>query len=116
MIVPLKGRNIPRNKVGDPQFTSLSVDDEDLVSRENFAGKMDALLEVFTPEEIVELVNRSLYQLEYQARSHQKRNAERAALEAPVKLVFKRLFPKQSYAKATDDELNRCIAELKKNV
>jgi hypothetical protein len=98
MIVSLKARNIPRNKVGDPYFVH---------------GKGTRLYDEFSPDEVCELVNRCLYQLEYQSRAHQKRNAERSALEAPVKEVFRTLYPKQSYAKATDEQLAKCIQEVK---
>jgi hypothetical protein len=99
MKLSLKDRNIPRNKVGDPNFVD---------------GVGERLYDVFSPSEVVELVNRSLYQLEYQAKSHEKRRLERELLERPVKEVFRRLYPKQSYAKATDGELQRCMDELRK--
>jgi len=107
MIVSLKARNIPRNKVGDPCFVSLTPLSNDE------SDPQPSVLQIFSPQEVCELVNRCLYQLEYQARAHQKRNQERALLEAPVKEVFKTLFPKQSYAKATDEQLQTCIQEVK---
>lgn len=97
MKVSLKDRNIPRNKAGDPSFTTL--------------GSLQA---TFSDEEIVELVNRCLYQLEYQARAHEKRRIEQSLLEAPVKEMYRTLYPKQSYAKATDEQLQHCLEELKK--
>lgn len=104
----LRGREIPRNKAGDPSFQFLSLKPEEDPTRPL------GLLDVFTPEEVVELVNRSLYQLEYQAKAHEKRRIEQSLLEAPVKEMFRELYPKQSYAKATDEQLQHCLGELKK--
>jgi len=118
VIVSLKGRNIPRNSVGDPCFNIFENDVDgrlnDSELEKYYLKHGPSLLEVFTREEVIELVNRSLYQLEYQARAHEKRRREQASLEAPIKEVYKRLYPKTSYAKATDEQLQRCIQELKK--
>jgi hypothetical protein len=61
MEIKLKGRVLPRNEKGDVCFTTLE------------AGPLDAVRNIFTDQEIVELVNRALYQLEYQRESHRKR-------------------------------------------
>jgi len=97
MKIILTNREIPRNKSGDPHFNDLSQ-----------------LQGTFSSEEIVELCNRSLYQLEYQARSHQKYRTQREELERPVREVFKQLYPEQSFTKATDEQLKRCVEEMKK--
>lgn len=99
MKLSLKQRTIPRNKVGDPTFQH---------------GVGVRLYDVFTPEEVCELVNRCIYQLEYQSKAHQKRNEERSALEKPVKEMFYKLFPQTSWAKATDEQLQTCLRELKR--
>lgn len=112
MKLSLKDRQIPRNKVGDPAFLYLL--DVEFDGSPPLADSMSALLAVFSPSEVVELVNRSLYQLEYQARSHEKRRLERESLERPVKEMFYQLYPKQSYAKATDEQLQTCMEEIRK--
>ena len=86
----------PRNKAGDPAFVD-SVD----------------VMNVFTAQEVTELVNRALYQLEYQQRSHAKYQRQRRELEQPVREIFKQLYPKESFAKATIDQYKECVAKLK---
>lgn len=61
MEIKLKGRDLPRNEKGDVCFEQI-----------------EHVRQVFHESEIVELVNRALYQLEYQRESHRKRGqAER---------------------------------------
>jgi hypothetical protein len=95
---------VPRNEGGDPCFRFLESDGLD----EPFS-----VLGVFTREEVVELVNRCLYQLEYQQRSHAKYVNERNALMKPVKDMFKVLYPHSSFAKATNEQLRECVEALK---
>jgi len=87
---------VPRNKMGDPCFTNL-----------------EQVQTLFGNDEITELVNRSLYQLEYQQRSHAKYRQEREELLKPVREAFKTLFPKQSFAKATDEQLLKSVELVK---
>jgi hypothetical protein len=93
---------IPRNAVGDPCFTQLEA-------VANVPGKGPGVLDV-----VVELVNRCLYQLEYQQRSHTKRAEQQRLLEAPVKEMLKRLYPGTSFARATPEQLQHCLTELQK--
>lgn len=69
---------MPRNEKGDIEFTSLGPN-----------GLWTSLLGCFTPEEIVELVNRALYQLEYQAASHAKRGKEERAKAKALREALK---------------------------
>lgn len=72
MEIKLKGREMPRSEGGDVKFEMLG-----LAGSSNDPTK-PRVLDVFTPDEVVELVNRALYQLEYQAAAHRKRGqAER---------------------------------------
>jgi hypothetical protein len=71
--VKLKGREIPRNSAGDAKFEYL--DNAHLTGGEHPADATH-VLGVFTPEEVVELVNRALYQIEYQREAHRKRGKE----------------------------------------
>lgn len=57
-----KWKDMPRNPAGDVAFT--------------YFGQIN---DMFTTDEIVELVNRALYQLEYQAHAHAKRGREERA-------------------------------------
>ena len=99
MKLSLQNRDIPRNKAGDPAFTE---------------GVGTRLYDVFTPAEVHELVNRCLYQLEYQSRAHLKRREQEAALDKPIKEVFRQLYPHESWMKATDEQLRACILVVKK--
>ena len=111
MKISLKNRDIPRNKMGDPAFRFL--DAERMTGDElNTEGNTPTVLDVFTPEECVELVNRCVYQLEYQARSHAKRNASQALLERPIKEAFRELYPGESYAKATPHQIRECLRKI----
>ena|SRR5580765_4807439 len=98
MRVELQGRAIPRNEKGDPKFKDLPQ-----------------LQTVFSDDEITELVNRSLYQIEYQKNSHTKRQALQTALEMPLKRAFKKLFPHDGYTKATEDQIKQAMAYLREH-
>lgn len=84
MEIKLKGREMPRGAGGDVKFVILdavpprsatALDHPELLNR--------GVLDIFTPDEVVELVNRALYQLEYQRESHRKRGqAERDKMKA----------------------------------
>lgn len=111
MEIKLKDRNLPRNAKGDIQFKHLGIRvGSDMVVEDEKTGDdvtvevtPNSVLNVFTPDEVVELVNRALYQLEYQRESHRKRGqAERdrmktlkAALKAQGKDVKATLVDKQ---------------------
>lgn len=79
-----KWAQIPRDTDGDPGFTVL---DNNMLPEDKRA--YPGVAQVFTPAEIVELVNRALYQLEYQAGAHAKygrvKRAKAAALKAALK-------------------------------
>jgi hypothetical protein len=57
VVVKLKDKDMPRRGDGNVEFKD-----------------MDTLLKVFTKEEVLALVNRAIYQHEYQRESHKKRN------------------------------------------
>lgn len=107
MKVQLKGRAIPRNEGGDPAFEGLGV----------MAGKYTTMptdvLSVFTPQEVVELVNRALYQLEYQHHAHKVRGQAQRDREKRVKDKVKQLFH-VSWMKATPEQIQRATEEVEK--
>src|ERR1700751_5512469 len=75
--IKLAGREMPRNANGDVRFSALyGADQHDW-------DHSRPVMEVFSKDEVVELVNRAIYQLEYQAAAHRKRGqAERARMKA----------------------------------
>jgi len=101
---------IPRTKDGDPAFEVL--DDSHLTLAER-QGKI-TVLEVFTPQQVVALVNRALYQMEYSRKIHRERSQAQRDAEKPVKETFKRLFPATSWANATEEQLKAAVAEVYK--
>jgi hypothetical protein len=68
ILLPMRGRweRVPRNAGGDPAFTTLGE-----------------ILQVFSPEEVVILVNRELYRELYAREGHARRRA-RAQAPAPL--------------------------------
>jgi hypothetical protein len=104
MEIKLKGREMPRSVGGDAKFKYLTDNDDkqriwcadhkvlwegdDWIKQHEKCNTVTypediAVLTVFTPDEVVELVNRALYQLEYQRESHRKRGqAERDKMKA----------------------------------
>jgi len=111
MKVELKGRMIPHRKDGYPNFTKLGVVFDE--SLREYTTNTD-LLNVFSPEEIVELVNRCVYQLEYQRDSHKKYQQRQRDFEAPIKEKLKELYPGVSWAKATPEQLEHALNEAYK--
>lgn len=67
----------------------------------------------WSENEIVELVNRSLYQIRYQGDSHKKYQQQRKQLEKPVKDAFYELYPHCSYAKCTDEQFQQALELVK---
>ena len=103
MKIQLKGKAIPRNAAGDPHFTILG---NDLVAH---GGVMD----VFQSDEIVELVNRALYQLEYQHNAHRVRGQRMRDREKAIREKVKELFH-VSWMKATPEQIAKAREEVEK--
>ena len=91
MEIKLAGRVIPRNEKGDPAFTWLFEPPQ-------HGGEPLAILQVFTANEVVELVNRALYQIEYQREAHRKRGQKERDVAKAVKAELKKqgLDPKKA--------------------
>lgn len=102
MIINLKDKTalIPRNEKGDPAFKWLNTDhrvaveeigmkQKELVESGN-ATTGSEVLSIFTAAEIVELVNRALYQIEYQKTSHRKRGQKLRDVEKALKEELKK--------------------------
>ena len=96
MNIPLKDRKIPINDDGDPNFTSLE----------------DAL-RVFTPDELVELLNRQLRAIQVQRVSARK-YAERQ--RASVKMLNDKLRTMYgiTQAKATQVQIESAVRQIVK--
>ena len=95
MKITLTNRRIPRNQSGDPCFTSL-----------------DDVLTVFTPSETTELVNRCLYQLEYQQKAHLKRAKALAEQLKPIREYLRKQF-NTTYDKATNEQIEEAKQKTK---
>jgi hypothetical protein len=106
VVVDLKRveNTIPRNKQGDPAFVALNVGE---------ASRFTNTIAVFTPDEVVALVNRAIYQMEYSREAHRVRGQRMRDLEAPVKAAFKQLFPGTSWINGTPDQLEAAIRKVK---
>lgn len=100
MKIVLSGREIPRKENGDPNFKFLHE-----------AYEQRCVLDVFTEPEVVELVNRAIYQLEYQHQAHRVRGQRVRDQEKLIREAVKRLFH-ISWLKATPGQ----IAEARKEV
>lgn len=109
VVVPLAEvqDKIPRNESGDPQFTNLC--EEEYKVFHNLPVGDNSVLAVFTPTQVVAIVNRWLYQAEYQQVVHRKRAEEQRALQKPVKEAFKRLFPQTSFINATEEQITAAV-------
>lgn len=94
MNIKLVGRNIPRNTGGDPDFPTLT-----------------AVRSVFTDEEIVCLVNRCLYQLEYQQRAHLKRARMKAEQLKPIRDYLRKVYD-VTYDKATEQQIKEAVRSV----
>ena len=94
---------IPRNEVGDPAFQFLRIADD----QRAINGNPVAIMDLFTPEQVIALVNRQLYQMEYQFASHKRRYAEEKEQRELIKRALKMVAPGVSLAKATDDQLKQ---------
>lgn len=109
MKIQLKGRAVPRNEAGDPAFESLAK------RRHLFTDPCPmnelAVLDVFSEEEVTELVNRALYQLEYQHEAHKVRGKRVRERERTLRLKVKELFH-VSWMKATPEQVAKAREEL----
>lgn len=94
--ITLVNKEIPRNDNGDPNFTSLSE-----------------LQKIFADDEIVTLVNRQIYSLEYQRIVHRERTRDERQRLKPLKDEFKRLFPGTSFLNATPAQLDKAAKSVK---
>lgn len=106
MKIQLKGRAIPRNEQGDPCFRELGVWKEGLQSNV-------AIAPVFTEQEVVELVNRALYQLEYQHNAHKQRGQRERDREKKIREKVKELYH-VSWLKATNEQIQKAKEEVEK--
>lgn len=113
VIIDLKSveGEIPRNPQGDPAFSNLGR-----VPKEESTGPVlnepPTVRHVFTDDQIVALVNRALYQMEYSRTAHRERSQKLRDQEKPVKEAFKRLFPTTSWSNATEEMIKAAVAEV----
>lgn len=125
--IPLKDRRdkIPRNEEGDPAFEVLQCSCVEPEARNPltevypktgldhaFTHKGLCVLEVFSPQEVVALVNRALYQLEYQHQSHRDRYARQKGFQDAVKAAAKELYPAVSWLKLTEEQMQEALRKV----
>jgi len=121
VIIDLKAveDKIPRNQSGDPSFSYLGnsipqPNQVELPLPGAVATANPSVLTVFTPEQVVALVNRALYQMEYSRTSHRERSQKLRDQEKPVKEAFYQLYPNTSWAQATEEQIRHAVAEVYK--
>jgi hypothetical protein len=114
MKIQLKGRGIPRNAQGDPKFNHLSSAQYEIMRHYNVEpDNPPGILDIFTTDEVVELVNRAIYQLEYQHTAHKRRGQEQRDREKKIKEKVKQLYH-VSWMKATPEQIQRATEEVGK--
>lgn len=111
---------IPRTASQDPNFQELGIEeafsreaDGNWVETERDKMKEGSILSVFTPQEVVAMVNRYLYQIEYQRDWHRRWERERSESLGPVKKKVREMF-KVSFGKATEGQIQKAINQLRK--
>lgn len=106
---------IPRSAKKDPCFTRLNVGDRCTeCSSVDDCSHGVSVLELFEPQEVVLMVNRFLYQMEYQRDFHRRMERRRSEELAPLKKKVKEMFKLRSWSQATDAQLKAAKAELEK--
>lgn len=110
MKIQLSGRAIPRNEKGDPAFERLQWD-PGMEPRRDTAPQ--DVLEVFTRAEVVELVNRAIYQLEYQHTAHKVRGQRVRDAERLLRHKVKEMFH-ISWLKATPQQIQEAKNEIQR--
>lgn len=108
-VVELLQRKIPRSAQGDPNFAALGPS-------KHLEDHPDQpfLLDVFTPDEVVVMVNRFLYQAEYQRGWHRQWERRKALDLEPLKQKVVKMFGLMKWTQATDDQLRQAKAQLLK--
>lgn len=109
---PSKGwlgdKKIPKNKDGNPVFETLGCE-----KNQYDLSSPTSVLAVFTSDQVVYLVNKALYQLEYQRETHRKRAAEEQEVLGPIKKKVRELFG-VSYLRATESQVRLAIEAVRK--
>lgn len=105
-----KEAKIPKDKDGNPKFGSLGC--------ETMEGEWEppsgSVLEVFSQQQVVYLVNKALYFLNYQREHHVKRAAAERERLAPIKKKVHELFH-ISYINATEAQLAQAVEAVRRD-
>ena len=110
-VVTLLGRKIPHDADGDPAFAQLGIHQDEVP-----AAPEGSILSQFTPEEVVFMVNRYLYQCEYQRQVHRKRSAEERENLQPIKDMVFEMFGIR-WTKASEEQIKAAadtVAKLRR--
>ena len=110
-VIELNKKVIPHNDKSDPSFTYLGC--EPWYEAHALEIVPSSILEQFTPEEVVYMVNRFLYQAEYSRTVHRDRARAEADLQKPLKARVEAIFGIK-WTKATAEQLAEAAASLRK--
>lgn len=116
-VIEFLDRAIPRTKNGDPDFQLLcnkEWDDLENTEVHDYAPAKESLLSVFTPEEIVLLCNRAIYQMEYGREWHRKWERRKREELQPLKEKVCSMFGLRKWTEASEDQLRQAKEELEK--
>lgn len=114
-VIELSKKVIPRDEKGDPCFKWLGKGESGFNMFhpfEEIPSDETTILEQFTPQEVVHMVNRYLYQAEYSRTVHRQRARDEAAQQQPLKDKIEELFGCR-WTQATDDQILTAMRVLK---
>jgi hypothetical protein len=92
---------------GDPAFKALAYDD---FAEREYETK-PSVLDVFTPEEVVHMVNRYIAMVQYQHTAHNQRAKRHREALKEVKKMVHRMFH-VSYDNATEEQIRQAMKEV----
>lgn len=116
-VVETATRTIPHNEKGDPCFTALGIEaniTSDGSAPEGFWSiTKGSILSQFTCEEVVQLVNRQLYAIEYQRTVHRERARGDAEKMKELKQKAEQMFGKK-WNMCSELEVQKAAAAIAK--
>jgi hypothetical protein len=107
-VINFREKVIPINSKGDPAFSELGCE----VFYDEGGGQLgNSILSQFTPAEVVQMVNRYLYQSGYQRTVHRQRARAEAERWLPLKQKLRELF-NVSHTNATEEQIEQAMKAL----
>jgi hypothetical protein len=113
-VVETSNKTIPHNSKGDPCFTHLGC--EKLIAGDDWKATEpfytpNSILSQFTTEEIVQLVNRQLYAIEYQRTIHRQRARGEAEKMKELKAKLLEMFHVK-WNMCSDEQIEQAAAAI----